>query len=220
MKRKPFNSKGIFVYALVVFMAAFTGCSDEDENFIKIYPEGKDAEAFDINNVTGRLSGSGNTWYLWIDKEESSDILDKSFGEESGPTIEITNMNESYKKMAGKVRVSGTIQLQYITKPKDTNMPLLDYHYTLKVKNMESIEDIDSRTRAIGEPTDSLECGTIATGEPSWLFAKSANGAFDFHTYQFRVFVHIIRSSDGNGFSNTICQTVINNLNDYYDGNI
>jgi hypothetical protein len=65
------------------------------------------------------------------------------------------------------------------------------------------------------------KCLTIAPEPPSWIFNKSMRLLDNDRSYSLNIFVHIVRSSSGQGLSTNIISTIMNSLNSsFYDANI
>lgn len=64
-------------------------------------------------------------------------------------------------------------------------------------------------------------CTTPACEPPAWFFSTSTKSANTSSTYNLNVFIHIVRSNNGNGLSSSIRNTIVSLLNSSYsDANI
>lgn len=57
------------------------------------------------------------------------------------------------------------------------------------------------------------QCLTIAPAPPQWIFNKSAKSLVISQSYSINIFVHIVRSSSGQGLGTEIIPTIVNLLN-------
>ena len=66
------------------------------------------------------------------------------------------------------------------------------------------------------------QCLTVAPSPPSWFFEKSANKSASkissSFIYTMNIYVHIVRSSNGQGLSNNVLSTIISSLNSSFQG--
>lgn len=60
------------------------------------------------------------------------------------------------------------------------------------------------------------QCATPAPTPPAWIFEKSENIARTAQSYTFNLFIHIIRSSSGNGLSASITNEILAKLNNTF----
>lgn len=225
MKHKSIFTVGLFLTLVTVVAFFAQGCKDDEPNAAessedteKIYPEGDAAKPFEVDGGTGEFiqyNEDADSWYINFDNPDA--VLRQSFGDEDAVEVLVTNMTDEYKTFTGKLRISGTVRLEYVLVPKYNAAGVSVHHYTLEIKELEQIES-NSLSKSLTLTTDSSECGTTEVGEPDWLFERASNGPLAFKTYKFRVSFHIVRNSDGSGTVPSTIQTVIDKLNNSYSG--
>lgn len=211
--------KGLLAIIIaIISLATLTSCKDdsEDDGWVKTYPSDESYIPFEVKNAIGVLhySTDDKKWYFYLKNRE--EVLKKGFGDESGAAIEIANPNDELKSYQDSVSIDGSIRLLYVMYPtKKTDLPLVSYHYELTINNIKKYVN-KARTRA--EVTENLGCGTPSEEPPVWLFSRAANSALSFIQYNIRVYTHIVRSSSGEGLSKDISSSIINTLNNFYNG--
>ena len=60
------------------------------------------------------------------------------------------------------------------------------------------------------------QCLTTSPEPPQWIYNKSARSLLTIRSYSLNIFVHIVRSSSGQGFDTGILSTIVNSLNSNY----
>lgn len=60
------------------------------------------------------------------------------------------------------------------------------------------------------------QCATPAPTPPAWIFEKSENVARTAQSYTFNLFIHIIRSSSGNGLNASVRNEILSKLNNTF----
>ena len=198
-------------------LTTFTSCKDEneDDGWVQTYPSDENYMPFEIKNAIGVLhySEDDKKWYFYLKNRE--EVLKKGFGDENGAAIEIANPNDKLKSYQDSVSIDGSIRLLYVMCPKKSDIPFVSYHYELTINNIKKYAN-KARTRA--EETEILGCGTPSAEPPVWLFSRATNSALSFIQYNIRVYTHIVRSSSGEGLSKGITSSIINTLNNFYNG--
>lgn len=144
MKQKYFLLSLIAMIIALFSLATFTSCKDKDEEYIdengwiKTYPNTENYQPFDIKDAEGELyySNEGKKWYIHIKNRER--VFNRNFGDESGPEVEICNSDEYIKNITGTVKVSGSMQFEYLIIPKDSKLTTSTYHYKLTISDIEN----------------------------------------------------------------------------------
>lgn len=207
------------VILLLLSAAILAACKDdegEDDGMETVRPDDMNYEPFEVTEATGSFQvNSSGDWFFLLDN--TNEILGQSFGFEDEASVRITNMSDGMKEMEGQVSISGSVQFQYIRREKGNSAGIVTYCYTLQITSAKPVES-ESVSKSIILSTDTLICGTLATEEPSWLYERANSTNFEFKTYNFRVFIHIVRNSDGSGTQLFTNQNIINQLNSYYAG--
>lgn len=196
------------VYLLAFLCCALVSCKDDenkDEDDGRIYPE-EPQTPFQVTNRKGMLMFDipKDDWRIWCYPESNKEPrADTIFLVENMPKdirpqsfIDVTFSGEAtylyYKKM-----ISGEIT----------------HYFSMNVS--EITPDVDAQTKTAN--SEMLGCGTPAPEPPLWFFEPQTRSV-SLNNYQINVFVHVVRSSSGNGLNkNVVSQTVINNLNEYYE---
>lgn len=209
--------------AIVIAMLSFTtftSCKDDediDENgWIKTYPNTENYHPFDIKDAEGELyySNKEKKWYIHIKNSES--VFNRNFGDESSPEVEICNSDEYIKNISGTVKVSGSMQFVYLKVPKESQLTASTYHYKLTITNIEAINNKMRKARSSHQ--EELICGTPSAPAPTWLYSRTENSVPSFAEYLIRVYIHIVRSSSGEGLSKDINNSLMSSLNSYFKG--
>ena len=213
-------TKGRLFYAYVTGMCLvlatllFTACKDS-ENLEKWYPDTMSYEPFKIENAEGHFmyDDADKEWHFVFDN--SNEVLGKSFMCTDNPDVIVKNMDEQFKDVNAKVVVSGNARFLYAKKESVGKQTFQTYYYSLEIASVKTIDDLQAKTRS--SESNQLICGTVASNPPIWLMGRSAIQTKKYNKAEFRVFVHIVRSSAGVGFSNSIAKTLLEKLNSYYN---
>ena len=201
--------KNVFIFAVLVCMVSslsFLSCKD-DEYPKKVYPT--EIKEYTLKDALGELyyDGELKKWVIVPDRD--------SFfvGDEDGCYFIISEMDEQYKEYEGKVVFSGDIVLSYYIESGDMFGSTV-FYYSIHLTSM-SPSLVQPRSMG-GE--EYLECGTPSPEPPSWFFTRALSDGLQYDkSYQFRTFVHVIRSSSSIGFNKEeVSAAVLENLNDYY----
>lgn len=222
MKQKYFLLSLIAMIIALFSLATFTSCKDKDEEYIdengwiKTYPNTENYQPFDIKDAEGELyySNEEKKWYIHIKNRES--VFNRSFGDESSPEVEICNSDEYIKNITGTVKVSGSMQFEYLIIPKDSKLTTSTYHYKLTISDIEAINNKMRKART--NQKEELVCGTPGAPAPTWLYSRIENSTPNFAEYLIRVYIHIVRSSSGEGLSKDINNSLMSSLNSYFKG--
>lgn len=148
MKHKSIFTVGLFLILVTVVAFFAQGCKDDEpktaessEDTEKIYPEGDAAKPFEVDGGTGEFiqyNEDADSWYINFDNPDA--VLRQSFGDEDAVEVLVTNMTDEYKAFTGKLRISGTVRLEYVLVPKYNAAGVSVHHYTLEIKELEQIE--------------------------------------------------------------------------------
>lgn len=214
--------------AIVIAMLSFTtftSCKDDediDENgWIKIYPESENYDKFSVTNISGEIKFNKDINKYEFIPDNSKDIREQDlvWGDCGGQRmiVVITNKEKDFKEKIGKVIISGTVQFQYKKIPNNDNVfGVSDFYYSLNITSI-NIESLSNHTRSTNEKIKYI-CGTIEPDSPTWIQSRATNSTISYDEYKFNIYVHIVRSSKGEGFSSSVASTLLDNLNKYYAG--
>lgn len=207
----------------IISLATYTSCKDHEEEFdeegwVITYPKTENYDEFDVTNISGEIIFDDKKQKYLFSPDNPMDIrkYGLSEGDDGGESLSICleNDSEKLKEYVGKVTISGIARLKYAATSKHNNhvINFVCYHYSLKITSFSS-----NKTRSVG--LNEIEvCGTPCPTPPAWIFGRANYSAIPFIEYQFRVFIHIVRSSTGEGYTASIGNTIINTLNSYYKG--
>lgn len=203
----------VFLLAFLCF--AFVCCKD-DETSNRIYPK-EPQPAYGMVDKMGRLyyDEESKEWRMGFTQEDLDKPLpDRLLGDEEGAHLVIENCSEEYQKLEGElVRYSGTLVYQYLEQSWLGNIVINTYVYSLMLKEVHLVSVASTRS------TNSIHmgCPTPAPEPPLWFFTPQTRSV-SLKNYLINVFVHVVRSSFGVGFDkDVVSQTIINNLNEYYE---
>lgn len=220
MSKKLFFNAFATCILVAIACVLFSSCKDDEQEvdgWVKFYPPTESYEVFAVNNISGTIE---------FDKDLNSyvfypnNVLDirkegLTWGDCGGDVLRVllNNKENELKNNLGSVSISGTVQFQYATS-LDVAIPSeVIYCYKLTADKIERI----TRTRASNLQEVEV-CGTPCPDPPAWLFGRAAYSSTILQEYQFRIFVHVVRSSLGVGFDESISNTILANLNSYYKG--
>ena len=205
-----------------ISLATFTSCKEEEEEidengWVKTYPKSENYDKFTVTNINGEIKFNKKLNKYEFIPDNTKDFRQKEliWGDEGGDRlfIIIENNSKEIGNHLGKITISGIAQFKYAKVPKGENpFGLFDYYYSLKIDNYSG-----TKTRAFTENIVYI-CDTPVSNPPAWLFSRSTPSSFNFISYNFKLYVHIVRSSEGEGYSSSISNTILNNLNNYYNG--
>ena len=222
MKKKYNLWSFIAIVIAMLSFTTFTSCKDEediDENgWIKTYPSEEDYKPFNITDVMGEIKYDETTKTYRFIPNNTYDIYPYELGwEGSGIVISLSNSKEELKDNLGKCTISGVIEFKYLTYPKGKNpMGISIRHYSLKITSFNT-NKAKIRSRS-GNENDSIKCTTPAPEPPAWFFLRASDSYANFYEFGINVYVHIVRSSTGEGYTSSIVNTILTNLNRYYQG--
>ena len=210
--RQKFKFK-FLLWSLIWILGITTlaSCSDEDI----WYPDTMSYETFNIDNAKGHFlyDEAEKEWHFIFDN--SNEVLGKSFMCTDSPEVIVANMKDTFKSLKDDVIINGKANFMYVKSQTVGNQTFQSYYYKLEIENAQIIDNAKAKTRSIDD--DALPCGTIGTTAPAWLFSRSSYQTPIYGQADFRVFVHIVRSSSGIGYSNSIATPLIEKLNSYYN---
>lgn len=225
------NKKNLIMSLLAMMiamfsLATFTSCKDEEEEidengWVKTYPESENYDKFTVTNITGEIRFSQELNKYEFVPDNSKDIREKelSWGPCGGQRmfVVINNKEKDFKDLIGKVTISGNVQFLYEKVPnRDNYFGEGDFYYSLDITSY-SKQAVAKLTRS-NDTNIKYICGTSEPDYPIWLSARISNSTLYFVAYKINVFVHIVRSSTGEGFAASIASTLLNKLNSYYEG--
>lgn len=215
MRKKQFFNAFATCILVAIASVLFSSCKEEEEFKIE-YPDHISYDPYEIENEEGhfRYDEENGEWYFVFD---NLDIYLRSTDCVAGSVSVIDNMPEQYKTIKNNVKITGTLQFLYKKQYKSYgDLPgSSEWRYKLKITELENVSQ-NSGTRA--SDFGAYKCATIDSDPPTWLLGRAATQAPKYSKADFRVFVHIVRSSAGVGLSSSIANTIISNLNSYYDG--
>lgn len=193
-------------------VSLFINCNDKEEQEYEIeYPT--EESVIELKNEDGILSYNQQE-EKWI--FSPSDYESFPFpGDEGGISVVINNMKNEYEALAGEVIISGTAKLHHI-RVYNKALGHKVFVYNLEIQQIKLYTTTNTRTNAIDTI---MQCGTIAPPAPSWLYMRSVNSQTSYDiTRNFRVFIHIIRGSNGVGLNkDSYSSIVLSNLNAFFE---
>lgn len=214
MRKKLFVSAFATCILVAIASVLFSSCKEEEEKLSEIrYPENISYEPYKIAEEEGSFwQDKDGNWCFYFDNES---VYLRNFDCTTGNMSIVENMPEEYKNTKGKFRVSGTLQFAYtkVYFPTKSQIGAADWTYKLKISSVHPIEQ-SARTRVANET--SLVCGSLETTPPAWLFSRTALQTSRYSQAEFRVFVHVVRSSAGEGLSTDIATDMVNQLNSFF----
>lgn len=166
--------------------------------------------------MTGRLieNTKEGTWEILLDN--ASEVLQRSFGDEEVAQVIVKNMKDEYKQHGLHVKTSGIVTLKAYITSKTPGVGAFTYKYDYEIADIETT-NVNAKTRASIDGEE-LECMTPSADPPMWIYTKSNETNRWFYNYKFRIYVHVVRSSNGDGLSKTIASDIVTSLNKYYSG--
>lgn len=206
-------------------LTTFTSCKDEEEidenGWVKTYPKSENYEQFTVTSITGEIRFNQELNKYEFVPDNSKDIREEelSWGDCGGQRmfVVINNRENDFKDFIGKVTISGKVQFLYEKVPnRDNYFGEGDFYYSLNITSI-SEQALAKYSRSNNVDIKYI-CGTIESNNPTWLSARASNSALNFVVYKFNIFVHIVRSSTGEGFAASIANTLLNKLKSYYAG--
>ena len=207
MKIKRIRKVIVFVSLCILCISNFglNSCKDENEDLYN-YPEGAviakgdEAKPFKVTDIEGTLK---------FNEEEQKWVITPKYkthpfngGIDSYNVIYISNMTKEYETLVGEVKFSGIAKLLYTL-----NTGFNGAYYSLELTDISTIQ---TAVRSLSEnPTQILNCLTPSPTPPAWFFTRSFTELNYNTSYNFRVFVHVVRPSSGTvsglvGISRTI----------------
>lgn len=214
---KKSNLNKVFTSLLVCMLAvtafALKGCKDESDSIFDypkdaIIAKGNEAKPIEVKLWKGTLS--------FDDKSDRYVIISDgtAFSYEHCNTIYITNMTDEYKSLEGRVVFSGTMKKLYnLERPP---LYFSEGYYTIELSELISEE---TESRSLSNDSLTFNCFTPAPEPPTWFFTRSFTELDYNTTYNFKVFVHVVRPSSGtvNGYvKENVASATIDNLNDNF----
>ena len=202
----------VSLYILSICSLGLESCNDENDIFD--YPEdamiakGHEANPFEVKLRPGTLS--------FDEKSQRYVIIPDwaTYPYECCNTIYITNMTDEYKLLEGRVLFSGTMKKLYsIARPP---LYFTEGYYSIEVSELSLVE---TESRSLSNDSLTFYCLTPAPEPPTWFFTRSFTELNYNTTYNFRVFVHVVRPSSGtvSGYiKENVASATINNLNDSF----
>ncbi|MBQ8520084.1 MAG: hypothetical protein IJ456_01610 [Bacteroides sp.] len=217
MKKNYLLFASLLLCTLVVFSFSFVGCSDDTDEFNypegAILPQGDEAQPFKVTRLKGTLEFDDIVQkYVIYPKNVSYPF--ESTANNGYNKIFISNMPDEYKLMRGNIEFSGMVQKLYSI--AYSHICLTEGYFSIELSEL--LSDIDSRSL----PNDSHDfyCPTPIPTPPTWFFTRSFTELNYNTSYNFRVFIHVVRPTSGivNGYiKENVASATIENLNDYYE---
>lgn len=220
MRKKLFFSAFATCILVAIASVLFSSCKEEEESLYEItYPENQSYEPFNIENEEGYFlkENEQDVWHFVPSNTFAFNEPDGGCGI-TGFKVIVTNMLDEFKNETGNVRVSGKAQFLYAEKARNLDKVTRQWTdvFSLTVSDVKKMEQ-NVRTRS-SEGIKS-KCATPNFIPPVWLFSRVMNTTTPQYTKaNVRIFIHIVRSASGVGFSNSIATEIINVLNSYYEG--
>lgn len=131
-------TKNLIYIFLLCSVFCIYGCScneEEKETFRRYYPEEKDQQPFDLENIAGVLEYASYE-DSWVFLPDSNRYFRSEW--QSGLTILVKNMNKEYESLAGRVILDGTFKYIYVDiyGEKVISCPHANYFYSLNINNI------------------------------------------------------------------------------------
>ncbi len=122
-----------YLFLLCLLVGAY-GCSDDDRDVKRIYPEEKQ-EPFERENLKGHLEYDKfyKRWVIYPDASEWKEFR-------PGVIFFIENMKDEYKAYEGRITFSGTLLYLYY----EPQRPLTDFHCGFYIHSL-YLKDIQKR---------------------------------------------------------------------------
>lgn len=192
-------------FSMLVLVVLSVGCSDNEteDSVRRIYPT-EEQKPVKVSDVYGRLS--------YDEKYKKWTISCLEFplagGDEVGIELIADNIPNDFMNYNGEVCVKGTVIRLFTEVYSYSGTERRIIFYSLQVDKIEKV--MNSRAN-----TSIYTCGTQAI-EPPLQFIDSSSRATVNNDYILNIYVHIIRTSSGNGLDKTIVSQRIVNLLNYY----
>ena len=197
-------------FSMLVLVVLSVGCSDNEteDSVRRIYPT-EEQKPVEISEAYGRL--------VYNEENQKWTINSLDFpltgGDEEGAELYIENPGNEINTYEGDIKYSGHVTYLY-TDIHQLNSSIATYkhYYSINLTNIESINNT-----ANGRSVTNLTCKTPTSEPPLWIFSKKSRTISNTY-YIVNVFVHIIRTSSGTGLNKeNVSNTIISNLNSYYN---
>ena len=199
------NIASILLGMLAVFSLSFVSCSDDDN-------EATD-KPFEVIRLKGTLSFDEESQkYIIVPKNVAYPF--ESTANNGSNVIYISNMTDEYKSMVGDVVFSGI--MKKIDRYAHPNVCIIVGYYSIELSELYSAE---TESRSLSDDSFSFYCPTPTPEPPAWFFTRNFTELHYNTSYNFRVFVHVVRPTSGvvDGYiKENVASAVIDNLNDYY----
>lgn len=215
MKKNHLFFASLLLCMLAVFSFSFVGCSDNADELDypegAILPQGDAAKPFKATRLKGTLKYD-DIEQKWIIEPEAKNII--CLNNYSKCTYFITNMTDEYESLAGEVVYSGIVKLLYVIGSENT--VTTESYFSIELSELSSAQP---NSRSLSNDSFTFYCLTPAPTPPTWFFTRSFTELNYNTSYNFRVFVHVVRPTSGivDGYiKENVASATIENLNDYY----
>lgn len=203
--------KNVFIFSVLVCVISslfFLGCKNDNNEFPKkVYPT--EEQKYMLEDVKGEL------YYDEELKEWAINADLETVGDENSYRIMIPNMDNKYKQYVGQVIFSGEMVLSYYIDYGDAFGSKM-FYYSISLTSISSSSDI--QPRSVSGVEEQYVCGTPSPEPPVWFFTRILSNGLDYNKiYNFKVYIHVIRNSLGEGFNKEeVSAEILANLNNYY----
>ena len=184
-------------FSMLVLVVLSVGCSDNEteDSVRRIYPT-EEQKPVEVSDVYGRLSydEKNKTWII------NSLDFPLAAGDEEGAELYIENPTDNMGIYEGNVKYSGHVTYLYTDiYQRSGSIETYQNYYSINLINIESTNTTNGRS------ITNLTCKTPPSDPPLWIYSKESRTISNTY-YTVNVFVHIIRSSSGNGLNKEIFQ--------------
>lgn len=145
MKHKTLYLTNILiVLSAVMFMVSCH--DDENGEWNYIIPSESESSPLTVKDAVGTLlySQEEKQWQVLFEIADRGDSLfHRHFGFEEGAVVLINNLSDELKDYSGKVKINGTMRLDFVKTPSDyAKNPIGPiYYYRLEISNIEKVSE-------------------------------------------------------------------------------
>lgn len=138
------QKSSIFTTLLMAIILVVAGaCHEDDSDWGRIPVDKQEAEPITVKDAIGTLyySQEGKQWRILFEYNDWGDsIWGHSWGNEDAPIVVVKNMNDNYKKLQGKVRISGEMKMAYKLYPKDAAGTTIVYFFDFDISEISPLQ--------------------------------------------------------------------------------